>query len=77
MATDMELLGDAEATMPSLIEAVRHEISDARKSQLAARGKKLANQSKSFAKAAWKNAGAAWNASPISTARLMRRCGRK
>ena len=70
MATDMELLGDAEATMPSLIEAVRHEISDARKSQLAARGKKLANQSKGFARAAWKNAGAAWNASPISTARL-------
>jgi thiamine pyrophosphate-dependent acetolactate synthase large subunit-like protein len=69
-SVDLELTGDAEATMPALIEAVKSAMPDSRRSALEARGKKLTGQSKGFAKAAWKNAGAGWDASPISTARL-------
>jgi thiamine pyrophosphate-dependent acetolactate synthase large subunit-like protein len=67
---DLDLAGDAEATMPTLIAAVKKELSDDRKSTLEARGQKLMGQSKGFADSAWKSAGAGWDASPISTARL-------
>jgi len=67
---DFDLAGDAEATMPALIAAVQHELSDARKLQLTARGDKLRDLSKGFLDAAWQAAGYGWDASPISTARL-------
>ena len=67
---DLDLAGDAEATLPALIEAVEREITAPRKAVLATRGQKLIDQGKGFADAAWKTAGAGWDASPISTARI-------
>ncbi len=69
-SVDLSIPGDAEATMPSLIEAVRAEISPVRRAALAARGLQLAEQSAGLMDAARREAAFAWNASPISSARL-------
>ena len=67
---DVSIAGDAEATLPALIEAVRSAIPDSRKSAIAKRGE-AAKRAHADARARTKQAAAlAWNASPISTARL-------
>ena len=67
---DVSIAGDAEATLPALIEAVRSAIPDSRKSAIAKRGE-AAKKAHADARARTKQAAAlAWNASPISTARL-------
>jgi len=67
---DVDMAGDAEATLPALIEAVKVAIPNDRKAALAKRGedlKKAYADSHERTKAA---AAVAWDASPISTARL-------
>jgi acetolactate synthase I/II/III large subunit len=69
-AVDVEMLGDAEATLPALIEAVKAAIPNDRKAALEKRGadlKKAYADARERTKAA---AAVAWDASPISTARM-------
>jgi thiamine pyrophosphate-dependent acetolactate synthase large subunit-like protein len=67
---DVSIAGDAEATLPALIEALRSAIPDARKSTIAKRGE-AARKAHAEAQARTRQAAAlAWDASPISTARL-------
>jgi thiamine pyrophosphate-dependent acetolactate synthase large subunit-like protein len=66
---DLAIAGDAEATLPALIEAVKRLITGDRRRVFEERGAKLTAASR----AAWERhraeAAYAWNASPISTAR--------
>jgi acetolactate synthase-1/2/3 large subunit len=67
---DIDMAGDAEATLPALIEAVKSAIGSERKAAVARRGDALR---KAFAEMREKTRAAAaygWDASPISTARL-------
>ena len=67
---DVSIAGDAEATLPSLIEAVRAALPAERKDALAKRGEALR---KAYAESRARTLTAAtygWDASPISTARL-------
>jgi thiamine pyrophosphate-dependent acetolactate synthase large subunit-like protein len=67
---DVSIAGDAEATLPALIEAVRSAIPDSRKAAIATRGE-AAKKAHADARARTKQAATlAWDASPISTARL-------
>ena len=67
---DLALAGDVEATLPSLIEAVKRLITDDRKRAFAARGVRLADASRAARERARIDATYAWDAVPISTARL-------
>jgi acetolactate synthase-1/2/3 large subunit len=67
---DLSIAGDAEATMPTLIEAVHAEIAMTDRSRLAARGAMLEEQSAAFMDQWRRDAVYAWDASPISSARL-------
>jgi thiamine pyrophosphate-dependent acetolactate synthase large subunit-like protein len=67
---DIAIAADAEATLPSLIEAVKRLLTDDRKSMFADRGKKLATQHEEALRRARDEAAYAWDASPITTARL-------
>ena len=67
---DLDIGGDAEATLPALIEACKKLITPDRKQAFEARGKKLAEE---HAKARQRDidaAGYGWNASPVSLARI-------
>jgi thiamine pyrophosphate-dependent acetolactate synthase large subunit-like protein len=67
---DIEMAGDAEATLPALIEAAKAAIPNDRKAALEKRGadlKKAYADARGRTKAA---AAVAWEASPITTARL-------
>jgi acetolactate synthase I/II/III large subunit len=67
---DIAMAADAETTLPSLIEAVKTEISNDRRSAIEKRGQ---DARKAFGEARLLNrqsAASAWDASPISTARL-------
>jgi thiamine pyrophosphate-dependent acetolactate synthase large subunit-like protein len=69
-AVDVEMAGDAEATLPALTEAVKAAIPNDRKAALEKRG---ADLKKAYADARERTKTAAaigWDASPISTARL-------
>jgi len=68
---DVSMAADAQATLPSLIEAVRVALTNDRKAVIVQRGAEtkkayLANKNSTRIAAA-----VAWNASPISTARLV------
>ena len=67
---DLAIAADAEATLPSLIEAVKRLITPDRKSAFEARGAKLAAAAKDSLERARTESTYAWDASPISTARL-------
>jgi acetolactate synthase-1/2/3 large subunit len=67
---DLAIQADAEATLPSLIEAVKRQLTDARKRVFADRGAKLAVQRLQLLEQARSAAAYGWDASPISTARL-------
>jgi acetolactate synthase I/II/III large subunit len=69
VTADLAVTGDAETTMPWLIQAVEKEITSARRMVVSDRGEKLKAMSANFAKAIHAQAAMAWNASPISTAR--------
>jgi acetolactate synthase-1/2/3 large subunit len=67
---DLAIAADVETTMPSLIEAVKRQITAARKTAFQARGAKLAVAHKEGLEKARADATYAWDATPISTARL-------
>jgi acetolactate synthase-1/2/3 large subunit len=67
---DLALAGDAEATLPSLIEAVKRLITDDRRRAFAERGVRLADASRTARDRARADATYAWDAVPISSARL-------
>ncbi len=67
---DVSIAADAEATLPSLIEAVKKLVTDDRKRVFQARGVALAAASKRALETNRTNATYAWDASPISTARM-------
>jgi acetolactate synthase I/II/III large subunit len=67
---DLDIAGDAQATLPSLIEAVKKQLDASRKSVLQARSAKLAEARQRTLQADREAATYAWNASPVSTARL-------
>ena len=67
---DLAIAADGEATLPSLIEAVKRLATGDRKRVFQERATKLADASRVAADRARVNASYAWNASPVSTARL-------
>jgi acetolactate synthase I/II/III large subunit len=69
-AADVGIAGDAEASLPWLIQALEKELNPARKSVASARGAKLKEAGGKFLQAAHEEAAMGWDASPISTARL-------
>ncbi len=67
---DLAIAADGEATLPSLIEAVKRQIDGDRKTAFEARGKKLAAAYRAMLEEARNDAAVGWDASPITTARL-------
>lgn len=67
---DLAIAGDAEATLPTLIEACRALIDARRARSIEARREALAKQRAEARTAALEAATLGWDASPISTARL-------
>jgi acetolactate synthase I/II/III large subunit len=67
---DIDMAGDAEATLPALIEAVKAAIPNDRKAALEKRGEALKKAWADGHERAKAAAAVAWDASPISTARL-------
>ena len=67
---DMAITGDAEATLPALIEAVKRLTTSDRKRAFEARGMKLAEAHRKEREVAREEAAVGWDSSPISTARL-------
>jgi thiamine pyrophosphate-dependent acetolactate synthase large subunit-like protein len=67
---DIAMAADAEATLPSLIEACKKALTADRRTAHEARGKKLAEMHATAKDRAKIDASYAWDASPISTARL-------
>jgi acetolactate synthase I/II/III large subunit len=67
---DLDIAGDAEASLPTLIEQVRKLTDEGRKAAFEARGKKLAAAHLATVEQARSDATLGWDASPITTARL-------
>src|SRR5437016_1802231 len=67
---DIAIAADAEATLPSLIEACKKLITGHRRRTLDDRGKKLAAASEQGLQRARTEATYAWDASPVSTGRV-------
>jgi acetolactate synthase-1/2/3 large subunit len=67
---DLAIPADAEATLPFVIEAVKHRIPAIRKAALAARGEKLGEAHRQAMKRLKEEALYGWDASPIATSRL-------
>jgi thiamine pyrophosphate-dependent acetolactate synthase large subunit-like protein len=67
---DLAITGDAEATLPALIEEVKRALTADRRVAIQARGKKVAEANEQARKQHRELAAVAWDASPISTARL-------
>jgi acetolactate synthase-1/2/3 large subunit len=67
---DLAIGGDAEASLPTLIEQVKRLIDDSKKAAFEARGKKLAAAKLAAVEQAKSDATNGWDASPITTARM-------
>jgi acetolactate synthase I/II/III large subunit len=67
---DLAIAGDAEASLPILIEQVKRRIDDGKKAAFEARGKKLAAAKLAMVQQAKSDATIGWDASPITTARM-------
>jgi thiamine pyrophosphate-dependent acetolactate synthase large subunit-like protein len=67
---DLNITGDAEATLPALIEAVKRLITADRKRTFQERGAKIAEANQRLRDAAREGATVGWNSTPIATARL-------
>jgi thiamine pyrophosphate-dependent acetolactate synthase large subunit-like protein len=67
---DVDIMGDVEATLPSLIEAVKRELTADRKRAIAARAAKTVEANRALSGRIHEAAAAGWDSSPISTARL-------
>jgi len=70
MPVDLPIIGDVEATMPVLIEAVRRTASGDRRNAFAARTQKHGEDQKKLIEQAKSAAAVGWDVVPISTARL-------
>src|SRR5580658_618330 len=68
---DVSMPGDAEATLPALIEAVKSAIGNDRKDAIAKRGQTIRDAHAKGLDATKQAAAIAWDASPINTARLV------
>src|SRR5262249_51253112 len=68
--TDLSIGGDAEASLPALIEAVKRLVDGGRKSAYEARGKKLAGVQLASLDRFRSDATARWDSSPISVPRM-------
>jgi len=69
-AADVGIAGDAENSLPWLIQAIEKEMTPARKAVASTRGQKLTEAGHKFLAAAHEDAAYGWDASPVSTARL-------
>jgi acetolactate synthase-1/2/3 large subunit len=67
---DLDIAADAEATLPSLIEETKRQITADRKRAFQDRGAKLASAHQQALEEARADAMYAWDASPVSTGRL-------
>ena len=67
---DIAMAADAEATLPSLVEAVKRRVTADRRRVFDDRGRKLAEARQRLLERARRDATYGWDASPISTARL-------
>jgi acetolactate synthase I/II/III large subunit len=67
---DLSITGDAEATLPALIEAVKRLMTADRKRAFAERGAKIAEANRRLRERNLELATVGWDATPISTARL-------
>jgi acetolactate synthase-1/2/3 large subunit len=70
MPVDLAINGDAQASLPALIEEVRRATGDGRKSAFASRGAKLQEAYTKEKRRAREEAAIGWDLSPITTARL-------
>ena len=68
---DVSMPGDAQATLPALIEAVKSAIPNDRKAAIEKRGEAIKKAYAEGKERARQTAALAWDASPISTARLV------
>ena len=68
---DVSMPGDAEATLPALIEALKSAVSGDRKDAMAKRGDTIRQAHAKGLDAIKQAAAIAWDATPISTARLL------
>jgi len=69
-AADLSIVGNGEATLPSLIESIRTEMSEERRSSIAERQSGLQSAFLKMTERAVEDARYGWNEAPISTARL-------
>jgi len=69
-AADLTMAADAQATLPSLIEAIKHATTAAQAAAIAAKKQPMEAAFHAMREAARNNATNGWDASPISTARL-------
>jgi len=67
---DLTVTGDAEASLPSLIEAVKKLVTADRRRAFDERGKTLAAASRTALEKARADSAYAWDAAPVTTARL-------
>ena len=67
---DLSIAGDAEATLPSLTEAVLEAMSRRRRSQIGEREEGWRKAHAEIRRSARQQAAIGWDASPVSTARL-------
>jgi acetolactate synthase-1/2/3 large subunit len=67
---DLPITGDAEATLPSLIEEVKKLITGDRRRAFEERGTRIADANRQTLERARQDAAYGWDANPISTARL-------
>lgn len=72
---DVAMAADAEATLPSLIDACRKLVTDDRRRLFEERGRRLAAAHAQTLEATRAEAAYAWEASPVSTARLCAEIG--
>jgi acetolactate synthase I/II/III large subunit len=72
---DLAIAGDAEATLPSLIEEMRRLVTPDKKSAFAARGEKVAAANKEAYAQFVQNARFGWDNSPISVPRMIAELG--
>jgi benzoylformate decarboxylase/acetolactate synthase-1/2/3 large subunit len=70
MPVDLPISGDAQATLPALIEAVKNATSSARRSAIADRTAKLREDYRRMKESVRASASEGWNVSPCSTARV-------
>jgi acetolactate synthase-1/2/3 large subunit len=67
---DLAVAGDAEATLPALVDAVKRLVTADRRRALDERGRKLTAASRAALERSRHDAAYAWDASPVTTARL-------